>query len=222
MRNLFNLDSPIMRGLSRVFDLFVLNIVFIVSCIPVITIGAACTSMHYVCLKIARGEDPYIFKSYIKAFKENFKQATLLWLIIMGVFGILILDLMVLRTTQGAFMEILRTVILILTVYAYIVQLYIFPTIARFQCTKKEAVKNAFIFSIVHLPKTILLTIVNGIPIILAFISPEAFSLLVFMLPLIGCAIIFYLSSFIINSVFKKYEPEKEDDTDEYKTLSWM
>ena len=77
---IFDLDSPLMNVLNKMADLMWLNILTLICCIPVITAGAALTSMHYVALKIVRNEESYITRSFFKSFKTNFRQATLIWL----------------------------------------------------------------------------------------------------------------------------------------------
>jgi uncharacterized membrane protein YesL len=81
---IFNAESPLMEGLSKVADLVILNLLVLLCCIPVITAGAALTGMHYVLLKMARDEEGYIVRSYFKSFKENFLQATGMWLIFLS------------------------------------------------------------------------------------------------------------------------------------------
>ena len=83
---LFNLDSPVMVFLSKVANLMILNVLTIICCIPIFTAGAAITALYYVTIKMARGDDPYIIKGYFKSFKENFKQATIIWLIMLGLY----------------------------------------------------------------------------------------------------------------------------------------
>ena len=80
---LFNLDSPLMQGLSKMADLMWLNVLTLLCCLPVVTMGASLTAMNYVALKIVRDEECYISKSFFKSFKENFKQATIIWLMIL-------------------------------------------------------------------------------------------------------------------------------------------
>lgn len=69
MNRLFNIDNPVMQFLSKMFDLIVLNLIFILSCIPIITIGASISALYYVCLKMLRGEDPYIWQNFWKSFR---------------------------------------------------------------------------------------------------------------------------------------------------------
>ena len=78
-----NIDSPFMQFMNKVADLMILNLLTIVCMIPIITTGAALTAMHYQVLKIVRDEECYIVKGYFKAFRENFKQSTAIWLIML-------------------------------------------------------------------------------------------------------------------------------------------
>ena len=76
MGRFLDMDSPLMRVLNRVGDLMILNILMIICCIPVITVGAACTGMHYVLLKMVRDREGYLVRGFFKSFVMNFKQAT--------------------------------------------------------------------------------------------------------------------------------------------------
>ena len=81
--SIFNMESPLMRALGRVADLMILNFLTLVCCIPVITAGAALTALDHMCLKIVRDEDGYLLRGYFKAFKENFRQSTIIWLLLL-------------------------------------------------------------------------------------------------------------------------------------------
>lgn len=89
MGRFFDLESPLMRVLNRVADLMILNLLMVVCCIPIITTGAAVTAMHYVLLKMVRGEEGYLIRGFFKSFKANFKQATLIWLIMLVVIAVI-------------------------------------------------------------------------------------------------------------------------------------
>ncbi len=94
--NIFNLDSPIMRALGKVADLMWLNVLTMICCIPIITIGPSLTALHYMALKIVRDEECYITKGFFKSFRENFRQGVLIGiltlfvsLLLIGVFVLL-------------------------------------------------------------------------------------------------------------------------------------
>ncbi|MCD8068175.1 MAG: YesL family protein, partial [Lachnospiraceae bacterium] len=81
MGGIFNLDSKFMRALSKLADLMWVNILTLVCCIPIFTIGASFTAMHTVVYKLYKNEEGYITREFFKAFKSNFRQSTLMWLI---------------------------------------------------------------------------------------------------------------------------------------------
>ena len=71
------IDSPVMRVLGRLGDIIILNMIFVVGCIPVITIGTSLSALYAVAMKMARGEDPSVWKEFWKAYKRNFRPATI-------------------------------------------------------------------------------------------------------------------------------------------------
>ena len=77
----FNYDNPVWRFIGKFWDVLVINFLWIICSIPIVTIGSSTTAMYYVTLKLARDEDGYTIQSFFKSFKENFKQATAIWLI---------------------------------------------------------------------------------------------------------------------------------------------
>ena len=143
---LFNLDSPVMVFLTKVDNLMILNLLTIICCIPIITVGPAVTALYYVTIKMARGDEPYIVKSYFKSFKENFKQATILWIVILALIIVLILDWeVVVLMMSGTGAKIMKVVLGVVTIFFVMTALYIFPVLSRFENTIKQTVKNAFL-----------------------------------------------------------------------------
>ena len=89
---MFKLDSPLMNFLNKLCDIMILNILVLVFSLPIFTIGAAVTAGYYMSFKMVKNEESYIVKGFWKAFKENFRQSTALWLIILAVCGVLFVD----------------------------------------------------------------------------------------------------------------------------------
>lgn len=92
MSSFFNMDSPVMRFLSRLCDLMILNILCLICCIPIVTIGASITALYSVTLKMVKGEDSYIAKGFFKGFRQNFKISTIIWLILLVIGALLAFD----------------------------------------------------------------------------------------------------------------------------------
>ena len=78
--------------MGKLADLILLNLLFIICCIPIVTIGASITAMYYVTLKMVRNEESYLFRSFFKSFKQNLKQSTVIWLILLAVSIVLWMD----------------------------------------------------------------------------------------------------------------------------------
>ncbi len=207
MGKLFNLDSPVMSFLGKVADLMILNIIAFIACIPIITVGASMTAMHYVLLKMARKEDGYIFRSFMKSFKENFKQATICWLIILLFIVIFVGDIFIINRSGLEFAEWMRIALIVVGVLASMAIIYIFPILARFENTIKGTLKNAMIMAILSLPKTILMLVVYCLPVALMYLSTNMIPI-VFLFGISGPA---YLCAMIYSTIFKKFEPEKEE-----------
>ncbi|NSG23771.1 YesL family protein, partial [Blautia wexlerae] len=84
MERFLGQEGWLFRFLDRLWDLIVLNVLFIITCIPLFTVGAAISALYTVTMKGVRKEDSYIVRSYLSAFKENFKKSTILWLLMIG------------------------------------------------------------------------------------------------------------------------------------------
>jgi uncharacterized membrane protein YesL len=201
------MDSPVMVALSKAADLMILNFVAFIACIPIFTIGASLTALHYVSLKMVRKEDGYIVRSFFKSFKENFKQATICWLVILVFIVVFVLDLFIINNSGMEHADVFRIALLAVGILAMMVIVYIFPLLARFENTIKGTLKNALFMSILGLPKTILMMVACGLPVILYMISLNLIPI-IFLFGISGPA---YLCALLYSGTFKKFEPQTTD-----------
>lgn len=201
---IFSPDSPLSITLNKVADLIALNIIFVITCIPVVTIGAACTSIHYVTLSMVKDEHKTLWQSYFKSFRENFKQATVIWMIYLAAIIIYVIDIRILTALElpMILMVIISSVMLMVVATA----MYVFPVLSRFNATVKNTIRNAFFMSIVNLPWTFLLFFIYCIPVSGCFISWMLFP--VFLM--LGFSGSVYLASLIWKRIFSKYEGDEE------------
>lgn len=148
---LFRFDGPIMEAISFAVDLFVLDVLCLLLSIPIVTAGAAFTAKYYVTMKMVRKESPGVFKPYFKAFKENFKQSTLIWLFQLVLMALLLIDW---NWMYNKGFENVATLYIILTAFLTAVVLCatisIFPLIARFKLTFMQAIRTALTFALIH------------------------------------------------------------------------
>lgn len=206
MANFFQIDSPFMRIMARLFDMISLNIVFLLCCLPVITIGASCTALHTVVLKTAAGVEPYVVKSFFEAFRKNFRQSTVSWIIMLIAGGFLYVDSLMAKHlgTGGLFMKLLLGIASIL---CFLGALYIFPIQARYDNTIHSNFKNALLLAVRHFPKTILLAFTVLVPAgLLLYGATEVFVLMIVFFLLTGASVIAGIQDRIIWKIFRNYE----------------
>ena len=206
MGRLFSLDSPLMRFLSRMADLMILNLLVLFVSLPVITAGAAFTAMHYVLIKMVRNEETYIAKMFFKSFKENFVQATILWIITIAVGAIFAIDYLIFIRGNMEFSIVFIIAILAAFVFYLMTVMYVFPLQARFYNTIGKTIKNALLFMILNFPKSILMLIVYALPILVYLLSPYAVPFLImfgFSVPALGAV-------YLYRKAFARFEPEAE------------
>ena len=214
MSRVFNYEGPLFTFLSRLADLFWLNLLFILCCIPVITIGAASTALYYVTLKMAKDEEGYITKSYFKSFKENFVQATVIWIGFLLIGIIMITDLRIANGgniaeafNSAAFGNVVMVAVFVMGIIVLMTGAYVFPILAQFDNTIRNTVKNAFLISIRHLPYTIAILFITAIPVVLIWFFPA-----LFILVLIMFSVTAYINSRFFNKIFVLYMPKEEQD----------
>jgi uncharacterized membrane protein YesL len=207
MGKLFDLDSPVMTFLSKMADLIILNFVTIICCLPVITIGASVTAMHYVSLKIVRNEECYIVRAFFKSFKQNFKQATIMWLIMLAFIVIYILDFCVLRFSTVVLPDWVRILLLAVGVVAAFATKHAFPLLAKFENTIGKTFKNSLLVGVMILPKTVLMLVMSVVPLAIAIYFPAAMPVVI-MFGVSGPAL---FNAWLYNKTFKKFEPAEEE-----------
>lgn len=216
MGRIFSLDSPLFSFLSKVADLILLNILTLICCLPIVTVGASMTALHYVVLKMVRDEESYIVRSYFKSFKQNFKQATIIWLILLLVGAVLIGDLFILSFSTIRFSNWIRIALFTVIIIVLLATMHLFPVLSRFDNTIKNTFKNSFFMGILTLPKTILMLLCWVAPLVIAAFIVQA-TPIVFMLGISAPA---YLCAKLYNKTFKRFEPEEEIVGDDEWTIA--
>ena len=199
-------DNVVMRALGKIGDMICLNVMWLICCIPIITIGASTTALYTVMLRMVKNEEGYIFRGFLKAFKSNFKQSTLIWLILLLLGIVWTVDFRVAGFMPGMAGIILSAIFLALGFILLSVMIYIFPLTARYENGIKATFKNALILIVAKLPYTFLMV---AIVVAAVFASLWSAFTLLFSLPLwliIGGALIAWVNSYILRRVFVVFE----------------
>lgn len=167
---LFNMDNPFWRLMNLLAQLIALSVVTAVMCLPVITAGAAVTALYAVTQKIVNQEESSVLKNYFYAFRTNFRQATVTWLILLGAGALLGVDLYVVISGMGQATTVLTYLFLMLAGVWLLEISLVFPLLSRFDNTLKNTMKNALILGVSgFLPWSLLMMAVNALPIILVW-----------------------------------------------------
>ena len=174
MDRLFRADSPIMIALSKAADWVVLNIFTVLLSIPIITLGAAVTALYDAMGRLQRDEGG-IYKAYFRAFRSNFKKATLQWLALLLIGGLLFLCLFFYMGVDWSTGRILLLVSAVLLFLWSACTAWVFPLQSRFENSVRNTLYNAVLCSIAYLPRTILMVIFNAVPWALLLLFPAVF-----------------------------------------------
>ena len=157
MRRLLDINNPIMRFLTAMFDLMALSVLWVVFSLPIFTMGAASTALYSAAYHHVRKGEDYLWNSFFSAFKENFKRSTLTWLVALAILGFLGADALLLRSlilqgySFGWFYGVtLALVVLALVVLALTWTVYLAAYAARFNGTVKEVLRYSFMLLRAH------------------------------------------------------------------------
>ena len=172
MNKWFRLDSPIMMGLSRMADMVFLSVLWFVCCLPVVTIGASTTAMYYVAMKVVRDEeDVSIASTFFQGFKNNFKQATVMNVISLVLGAIFLVDGYFWFFAQGTMAAISCAAFFAAFIWLICIMSYAYPLQAQFYNTVKQTFINAAILSMRKFITTVIVFVVNMLPVILSIAS---------------------------------------------------
>ena len=204
MQAFFSSDSKLMQAMGRIGDLVILNLLFFISCLPLFTIGAASAALYTVCFQMGTEKESGIFRTYVRAFRENFKQGTVVFLILAlfllaGFFDTLLLSSLAGWLRYGC---ILTAILLVLAVLMYS---YAFPLLSQFSNGIRGTLKNALFLSLGYLPRSLLIAAVNVFPMALALLDLYLFLQAGFLWVFLYFSAAAYLNSLLLKKVFARY-----------------
>lgn len=210
MKNLFSMDSPVMKLLRQFTDLMILNLLWLVGCLPVVTIGASTTALYQSIIKMRKGEDGRPWAEFWKYFRSNFKQATALFLVVAAVIALTVVDILVIVSfipNTSIFLKILLLLPFLLVVPALG---YVFPLQAQFENSVINTLKNAWIMAMIHFLVSIMVLVLNLIPVVIFLFYPELFIRCVPIWVCLAGSVIAYANMALLDGVFRQYIPSKE------------
>lgn len=208
MGNIFDPDGKLMELLWKPIHIMFLNLLWVLFSLPIVTIGASTTALYSVLIKMRNGREGKILRDFWTAFRQNFRQATILWLLIVLAAFVFTTDIVFFLNMGGSFGTFSAMLFVGLDVLLLLVSLYVFPMQAVFDNPIGRTVKSALLLLFRHLGWTVVL-------LALAILTAVA---VILYWPLIGWFVFglaAFINAWIFDKIFRRYYPKEEQNQQE-------
>lgn len=202
MNTIFDPDSWLMQFLNRFSTLVILNFLFLFTCIPIFTIGAALTAMYDVVFRMDTEREGKLVSTYFRSFAANFKQSTPVWLLFVLLIAASCTNAVIFSNMDGTFGYLLFLISMVILINAMLVLGYVFPLISQFDNSMGNTLKNALLLSIANLPRTLIMAVINCFPWALMFMHLYTFVKIGFIWFVLYFAAAAYINSRLLMKVF--------------------
>ena len=197
----FNPKSAGTRFLTNLANLIIVNLIFMLSCIPIFTIGAAVTSLYRITIAILAGDNPAILKDYFRCFKENFLKATGLQFLYIALAAFFVFEVYMIRTMLDAQFQWTAFFPYFFLIMIVASSFYSFPLLAWFHETFKQLLKNSLLIAVTNLPITIMYIVISaGLAFLIYQFTTTTLSIMVFM----GFSTLALFYSLFLKKIFEK------------------
>ncbi len=222
-QDFFSMDSPFVRLMSKIADFMVLNLLFVICSLPIVTMGAAITAMYDVLTRMDTKKEVPAASGFIKSFNANFKKSTKLWLIVLAGVAFLCFDIYLMMVKVPAKLTVQVTLIIIFLVILLVWIMaagYAFVLQARMENPLGRTIKMSFALTLVHLlPNSLFTAIINLVPVIVLLGFTQLFFAFFPVWIFGGIPLLAFVNSKIYMRILKKYVPELRDEEEEFKPL---
>lgn len=204
----FDTDNFLMRFSEKVLDIVTVNLLFVVSCLPIVTIGIVKISLYQTIFEIKNSRRVPVFKTYIRAFKQNLKLGLQLGLLELGIVLISVLDLYLFWGQEGLAFQLLKVICLGILIFLTLVMLASYPIAARYELAWKEVLQKGLLLVSFNFPWFFLMLAILFLIAMVLYLS--AFTLLLggsaFLL--FGFGLLAFLQAGLMEKLFAKYQAE--------------
>ncbi len=215
MDHLFSMDNIFFRTVGKLVDLIWVNILTLLCALPVVTAGASFSAMYYLLLRMAEDDQGALTRGFFRAFRENFKSATKVWLCDLGIMFVYLYNLYLLRQGildgYGVVKKVSLVLIVAILFLTVMVSNYIFALLARYENGLRQTVKNAFLLSFAFFPRSLCMVVIMLFPLALTLLSDYFF----WLWGLYGLAYPGYVIAMLMVAVFRKTEKGQREEEEE-------
>lgn len=196
-------DNPVLLMLGKACNIILLTLVWAVCCAPVVTIGAATAALYTVMWRISAGQDVRVIREFWDAMRTNWKVATASWGIMLLVGLLLAGNMVALSGVQAppVLLTLMKGTAGLVLISYLIVLHYLFAGIAKYYVTISQAFKNAWLWGMASLPRTLVLFCLSAVSVIIVYFLE--------WLSIVLLAYTIYLQAVILNHIFLQYENRK-------------
>ena len=196
----------------------ILNVLYLVCCLPVITAGAASTALYSCALNLDEGQP--VFRRFWRAFCAGFGKSTALFAVWLVGMVLVLLNVWFYLQFMGSLGSVSQLLSLLPAMLILLISSYFFPLQAQFETTLPQLLRNALSLTVVHLPETLGITLLNCIPVLLLYFKTDVFLYLLAVWSLFGFALIAYLNGYFLKKIFRKHLPEEKSEEENGKGFS--
>ncbi|MBE6920645.1 MAG: DUF624 domain-containing protein [Ruminococcaceae bacterium] len=215
MRRLLSEDSAIMRFFTAVTNMMLINILWLICVIPVITAGAATTAAYYALYQNLTNEDSAVVKPFFRAFRQNFKQATLLWIPLMLIGLLLGLDAVYLVGNHPGQFHVLWVAFFVIALLYAIVVSHAFAIMGRYDAPTGQIVRNCFLIFFMNLFRSVLIMVLTVLPILILLFLPQQVVRTLPLWILLIFGLLFFANAHMFLQSFRKSDAAYREQTAE-------
>lgn len=205
LSRIFSSDNWFFSLMSRVADLMLLNLLFLITCIPIVTIGSAISAQYYVTWRLKEYGETSIVKDYFTSFKSNLKQGIAIWLIFLSTVTFLVFDIYISIRMGGTAGNILKIIFISLIILVLMIFSYSFFILAKFINTVKKTIAYSAYTAIRHLPSSIIILLIHLVPIACFLLGSYFLVYGMFVYTLIGFSLSARINTIFFYKIFSKY-----------------
>lgn len=204
----FDTDNFLMRFCEKVLDIVTVNLLFVVSCLPIVTIGVAKISLYQTIFEVKRSRRVPVFKTYIRAFKQNLKLGLQLGLLELGIFLISVVDLSLFWGQTGLGFQLIKAICLGILIFLTLVMLASYPIAARYNLTWKEVLQKGLLLVSFNFVWFFLMLAIILLIIMLLYLSGFTLVLGGSAFLLFGFGLLAFCQAGLMEKLFAKYQAD--------------
>ena len=204
----FDTDNFLMRFCEKVLDIVTVNLLFVVSCLPIVTIGVAKISLYQTIFEVKSSRRVPVFKTYMRAFKQNLKLGLQLGLLELGIFLISVVDLSLFWGQTGLGFQLIKAICLGILIFSTLVMLASYPIAARYDLTWKEALQKGLLLVSFNFVWFFLMLAIILLIIMLLYLSGFTLVLGGSAFLLFGFGLLAFCQAGLMEKLFAKYQAD--------------